>query len=242
MGRSFGSKGVVCVSVLQQDVCGNKRPSPAIVASLIKVSLILGLFCKVKKKELPVWRPFPSVCDLVWVTNISQIFINLRTSWPKVVWLAWVVWKWVPLTVLLPLGCKWISARNFRISWLTGLQFIMTDLHILCWVVTIFVKNPPRTERCYVGPRSVYICRWSCWTARVPCQSTDGRPHFSCGNRRRLMEACTMKLQDSWEVKNVCVCVCVLRRGVYVPFVVLFDVVLQCCNISRDSRCVLGLV
>jgi len=106
------------------------------------------------------------------------------------------------------------------ISCLTGLQFVMTDQHILCWVVTISVKNPPRTERCCVGPRSVYICRWSCWTARVPWQSADGRPHFSCGRRRRRMEACTVKLQDSWEVKNgpancvcVCVCVCVCARA-----------------------------
>ena len=36
--------------------------------------------------------------------------------------------------------------------------------------------------------------------------------------------------------------VCVLRRGVCMPFVVLSDVVLQCRNISRDSRRVLGLV
>jgi hypothetical protein len=36
--------------------------------------------------------------------------------------------------------------------------------------------------------------------------------------------------------------VCVLRRGVYMPFVAFFDVVLQCRNISRDSRCVLSLV
>ena len=69
MGRSFDSKGVICVSVLQQDVCGDKRPSCAIATSLINVSLILRLLYKVKKNSLcgDHFRPSvrPSVCDLV---------------------------------------------------------------------------------------------------------------------------------------------------------------------------------